>query len=527
MFQKILKLALRHKTAAGIITLVVVGGYYGYGRLSGTGNETRYVSVAVQQGTLVVSVSGSGQVSAFNQVDIKPKASGNIISIGAKDGQWARSGTLIAEIDATDARKSVRDAELNLESAKLSLQVLKESGANISKLASDGFNEIADTFLELPSVISSLKSELYDTTISSYENLLEPNDGPLIRPLIRLAQQKYAEARIAYDKNFSDYHNVSRYDSNETITSLIVETADTTTKIADAIKSFINVIDYVNDYNFTRNRTLTAALANLLVKYRNDMTTYTSQINSHISSLNSIESSIDNAPRNISSQELSVKQRENALLDAKEKLSNYFVHAPFDGIIVGLNVQKGDAVSASTVITAFITKQKVAEVFLNEVDITKIKIGDKTTLTFDAIPDLNITGRVTEIGSIGTITQGVVTYAAKIVFDTQDERVKPGMSVSVAIITDVRQDVLLVPNSAVKQQGDHLYVEIFTGETQSPRQQIIKAGLFNDTMTEIINGLDEGNRVVTQTINPTTQNPTQRTTNSSLRIPGVTGGSFR
>lgn len=192
-------------------------------------------------------------------------------------------------------------------------------------------------------------------------------------------------------------------------------------------------------------------------------------------------------------------------------------------------MKKGDPVSASTILATLVTKQKIAEISLNEVDITKIKVGQKTTLTFDAIPDLTITGQVAEIDTVGTVTQGVVTYAVKISFDTQDDRVKPGMSISASIITDIKQDALLAPNSAVKQQGDAAYVEIFAGETQAPRQQTVQTGLSNDTMTEITSGLNEGDRVVTQTITQTTsQSQTQQ--NTGLRIPGITGGgggSFR
>ena len=97
-----------------------------------------------------------------------------------------------------------------------------------------------------------------------------------------------------------------------------------------------------------------------------------------------------------------------------------------------------------------ITKQKIAEISLNEVDAAKVKVGQKVTLTFDAIDGLSITGEVSEIDALGTVSQGVVTYGVKIAFDTQDERVKSGMSVSAAIITDVKQNVLLVPNAAVK-----------------------------------------------------------------------------
>jgi hypothetical protein len=126
--------------------------------------------------------------------------------------------------------------------------------------------------------------------------------------------------------------------------------------------------------------------------------------------------------------------------------------------------------------------------------------------------------QVVEIDTVGTVSQGVVTYAVKLSFDTQDERVKSGMSVSASIVTDIKQDVLSVPASAVKSAGDVSYVEILSipasEATQSPMgvmsdalptQQVVEVGLSNDTVTEIVSGLKEGDTIVTRTIVAGTQ----------------------
>lgn len=169
----------------------------------------------------------------------------------------------------------------------------------------------------------------------------------------------------------------------------------------------------------------------------------------------------------------------------------------------------------------------MAEISLNEVDVAKVKVGQKVTLTFDAISDLTIAGDVSEIDTIGTVTQGVVYYNVEIVFNTQDSRVKPGMSVSSAIITDMKQDVLLVPNSAVKSDNSgQQYVQML--QNNVPVNQTVETGFSNDTMTEITSGLKEGDKVVTQTITAstattaTTQTTSQnRSTGGGIRIPGL------
>ncbi len=136
--------------------------------------------------------------------------------------------------------------------------------------------------------------------------------------------------------------------------------------------------------------------------------------------------------------------------------------------------------------------------------------------------------------TIGASSQGVVNYTVKINFDTQDARIRPGMSVSAAVVTDVKPDVLTVPNSAVKTQGNQRYVEVVSGvapdvaNTDStvvnPQRQDVEVGSANDALTEITSGLTEGVRVITQTISGTTASNAQTSSSGGLRIPGLTGG---
>jgi len=249
-------------------------------------------------------------------------------------------------------------------------------------------------------------------------------------------------------------------------------------------------------------------------------------------------------PLDIQSSELTVKQRESALFDAKEKLADYYVRAPLDGVIAKVDAKKGDSASPASILATLITRQKLAEISLNEVDVAKVKVGQKVTLTFDAVPDLTITGQVAEVDAVGTVSQGVVTYTVKIGFDTQDDRIKPGMSVSAAIVTEAKPNVLLVPNSAVKSQGGVSYVEIVEGDDRNtalaanatgailkniPRRQQVEIGMASDEFTEVTSGLKEGDIIVTRTIQPTAAQTTQTQQQSGgLRIPGLnTGGGIK
>lgn len=596
MISKLLAQLIKRKFTAGILLLVVAGGgYWGYSKIFSENGAVHYVIARVQKGTLIISISGSGQVSSTNQVDIKPKASGDVIYIGVKNGQEVKTGALIAQIDNRDAKKAARDAEANLEAAKLSLEKLKKPADALSilqaenfliqakeskqkaeddlkKIYEDGFNTVANAFLDLSTIITGLQDILFLSTLGGggqwnidyYADAVKSYDEK-VSQYKQDALSAYQAVRVMYDKNFVDYKSASRFSDNSVIESLIDETYDTTKNVAETVKNASNLIQFYKDKLAERNLKINP----IADTHFSNLNTYTGKTNTHLLNLLSIKRAIQTnkeaitgAERTIAekteslakiksgtdaldiqSAELTVRQKENSLLDAKEKLADYFIRASFDGIITKINIKKTDSVSSNIVAATLITKQKLAEISLNEVDVAKIKVGQKSTITFDAVEELSITGKVAEIDSVGVVSQGVVTYTVKIAFDTQDERVKPGMSVSAAIITEVKQNALLIPNSAVKSQNNTQYAEIIEEEDLNsvsavngngiilkniPHQQTIKTELSNDEFTEVVSGIKEGDYIVTRIIQPDSETTQTQQQSGGLRIPGLPGsGSGR
>lgn len=593
MIKKIIQLGLQHKIIAGLLALTVIGGgYYGSKTIFSNDGAVRYAFVQAQKGTLITSTSGSGQVSTSNQVDVKSKASGEITAVYVKAGQEVGAGAILAAIDARDAERAVRDAETALETARLELDKALEpideltllqaensltqaqnskskAEDNIKKAYEDGFNAVSNAFLDLPGLMAGIDNiffdegdfERYQWNIDWYQNQVSLDNRDKAARYRDDVYTAYNKARTAYTKNFDDYKAASRTSNAQTIESLITETYETTKLIAETIKAGNNYIDFVQDDMEYYDRNIPA----LVSTHQSNIDSYTGTTNSNLSSLLSIQSTIKDsreaivdADTTIKERELSlaktkegpddldirakkitIQQREDALTTAKQALADHYVRAPFAGVVAKVSAKRGDSASAGTAVATLITKQKIAEVSLNEVDVAQIKAGQKVTLTFDAVTDLTITGQVAEVDSIGTVSQGVVTYTVKIGFDTQDDRVKTAMSVSAAIITEAKPNVLMVLNSAVKSQNSMSYVEIpedndfntalaanVSGAIlkSSPRKQAIETGLANDEFTEITSGLNEGDTVVTRTIQP---NSTQTQFSSGLGLPGVPTGGTR
>lgn len=590
MIKKILFFIQRHKFIAALsLAVFIFIVYVSYQRISNNASPTRYILARVERATIVSYVSGSGQVTVSNQLDLKPKVSAEIIYLPIKEGTWVKTGTLIAQLDYTDAEKAVRDAQSNLDAANLAMRKLKEPADTLSLLQAEnalaaaeeaeinaendllksydnGFNTVANAFLDLSPTITGLNTILYGTELSvgGQSNVAYYADSVKSYDIKALAYKDdasnaYTLARTKYDKNFQDYKSLSRFSDYDAIGALINETYDTARSVGEAIKNSNTLIQFYED-RLTEHNLRPNSLADTHIV---SLTTYTGKINTAILNLLAVKNTIDNYKQaiisaqraiaekteslkklkkgtddlDIESQQLTIQQRTNTLLDAKDKLAHYFLYAPFDGVVAKINVKKGDIASGATALATFITQQKIAEISMNEIDVAKVKIGDRATLTFDALQSLNITGAVAEIDTIGTTAQGVVSYVVKIAFDTQDNRVKPGMTVSASIITDVKTDALAVPNAAIKSQNNESYVEmpdlseisisaidtnIGVILTKPTYRQIVEIGISNDDRTEIITGLNEGDIIIARTINvPITISSQQ---SSSLRVPGLPGG---
>lgn len=230
--------------------------------------------------------------------------------------------------------------------------------------------------------------------------------------------------------------------------------------------------------------------------------------------------------------EASLADYQTKVADAAERK----VAAPISGTVQEVNIKNGDDLSKistsnnekqSPIIIGDMVTLK-ASVAVNEVDIANVSIGQKAMMTFDAMDGLTVSGKVEKIDALGTETQGVVTYDVTIAFDTLDAKIKPQMSVTASIISDVKQDVVIVPSSAVKSESGSSYVEVMAGD--SPVKRTVTTGASNNTETEITSGVNAGDKVVTQTIDPTTATTKSSSSggnNANIRIPGITGGPGR
>jgi membrane fusion protein, macrolide-specific efflux system len=228
------------------------------------------------------------------------------------------------------------------------------------------------------------------------------------------------------------------------------------------------------------------------------------------------------------------KNQQESIKQARTNLSSSYlllkessptITAPISGEVSGLSYQAGSVISNSSESTVFanvITASKpTVKVLLTESDISKVKIGNISTITFDALPEISATGKIVSIDKAGTTTSGVNNYPVYIQLDTENKFILPNMAATANIITDLITDTLIVPSSAIKTQNNISTVTLADG-----RSVEVTTGKSNETQTEIKSGLKEGDSIVVSTITKTSVSTTGQSTSPFGRQSGFGGGSI-
>jgi len=228
------------------------------------------------------------------------------------------------------------------------------------------------------------------------------------------------------------------------------------------------------------------------------------------------------------------------LSQAQEKLKEAVIVAPFAGFVTIVNVVGGDEVQRGVVAVRLVDPTKFEAAFMvNEMDIFKIKLGQTATVQVNAMPALNLPAKVTFISPTATIQSGVVNYQVKVELQSlqpaeqgqvpatipKDIQLRDGLTVTVSIPVEEKDNVLLVPNAAITSQGGRSYVQVVTS-SGTIEQRVIQTGITNYQYTEVTKGLSEGEKVVVPQGTATTPTTQQSRPGGIIPIPGL-GGSSR
>jgi len=436
-----------------LITLVILNSCTGMipGRMGQETEEEGIEIFRLELGDILQTTEATGFVESEVQNQYSFQVSGEIISALEK-GDSFKQGDILVEIDNSDALDQLEQIAMDIENAKSNL---KTAQINYQKALDE--NHIAIQLAEL----NTEKAE--ESAESALVSLETAN---------RSAKLSIESAELAIEN--------AKTEQEEESAEIQVESAE-------------------NSARSSQNQAESSYEQSLI----NQSTTYWN----NLSSLQSAQAQIATTAESIKQAQLKIDAARIELEAAEERLTNYMILAPYDGIVLSTDFRLGEYASGSNAIS-LINNEFIVKVTISENDITKISEGNEATIILDAYSDLELNGMVDEIIPISTDYGGIISFEVLIKFETaEDITLYYGLSANVSIVTQKAEGVLYVPIQSVYKEGGISYVDLLISDQVDPENisQAIKkteitTGINDYTYIEVTSGLKEGDVIVTSRI---------------------------
>lgn len=227
---------------------------------------------------------------------------------------------------------------------------------------------------------------------------------------------------------------------------------------------------------------------------------------------------VDTAVADVKAKKVALQQAEVAYNAASDQLRYTRITSPMDGTITERGIQPGEVVTPGvqatfegrSLLTVSDLSTLIVKADLNQIDVAKVKMGQKVTVTFDALPDHTYEATITKIapasvapksssGSTSSATSAVEVFPVEATLTKADTLIKPGMTADVRIHIEKKEHVLALPIEAVvKENGKHFVTKVVPADNgkQKTEKVEVKVGARNDRQIEIASGIAEGDKVL-------------------------------
>ncbi len=454
-----------------VVVLIAAGGlgYYYWKQHSATTEQSTSDTLnttKVRQGSINISVSGSGTLAAGQESSLGFSASGTVAKLNVEVGDKVKKGDVLAELSNTaELQANINSALQDQASAQQDLDTLKQNAAS----------NLANAQL---AVVNAQKA-----VTDAQSGVVQKNWVRCDQATIDAYYYKYTHAK-AYLDSLGDGNGDNAY---------YVSTILPQKNIVAQAKANYDYCTGYTDYEISSSEaTLAVAQANL-AKAQVTLDTLTKN-----NGIDPIE--LATAENKVSSAQLNVET-------AKETLAGATITAPFDGTILSVAGAAGDSVGTGAFVTIADLANPLVKFSVDEADMDKIAVGQTAKVVFDALPEQTFQGKVTRIDPALT-TSGqykVATGVIKLEL-SQDSasasinaKLLEGLTGTVTLVQASAENVLLVPIAALRDLGDGTYSVFVVGTDGQLKMRVVEVGLKDSTSAEIKSGLKAGDTVTTGT----------------------------
>lgn len=430
---------------AGALVVIIIGGVFLASRSTSAKEQTTVQYAEVTKGSLTESIDVVGTLEAQPMVELGWESSGIVSPFDLATGSKVTKGQVLLSLEESSLSSSILQAQSDLLDAEAALDNLKVANSDLFTAA----QTLADAEYTL---------RTYKTNRDHWNY-----KGSSWDAIDAARQSYYAAKQVVWEKDaaYKALFNLDGKDPKRVAAYKAYQDAvEASEKALRGVNNLLGVYyTYAVETDFINYESALAAVEEARIDYNR----YLDQTDE------------------IAAAEANVQALQNTINQAH-------IVAPFDGTITSISAVTGEKVaSGDTALRIDNLGNLVVEVAVSEVDINKVSIGQKAVVTFDALPDKEYEGEVTNIASAGSDDSGVVEFSVKVKVLNADEAVKPGFTAVVSVITSQVQDALLVPNGAVvSRDGSSAVVKVDASGSTSIVP--VKTGASSDVYTQITSG---------------------------------------
>lgn len=570
----------------GVVAVFVLGGgttaFLLISNAKSADSTTTFTVRTAESGSIKVSITGSGTVSNGDEHALTAASAGEVDSVSVKSGDTVKKGQVIAHVNDTSAadtvmqkQSSLQSAENNLTSAEEQLDsltvkapiagrvksLIAEAGDDVSTLRQLGNLAVISTEREMQLALSSVSQSLtVGQAVKVYVGSTAYNGTVTsLSGTVKSTEESSGSTGSTGTSSGGSGRSGSYSGGTAGTAAAGGSTGGTASTSYSGVVVTVNSDDPAVGSTATVKTTGGTALGTgtlELVSYIpisassgtiKSVAVAENQLVSKNQALFTLDGS--SVQSQIAQCEQAVKLAQDDLANAQSALDEETIKSPIAGTIAELDVKAGDNVSSGGSIATIINPNIMETVIsIDELDISKVKVGQAATVSLDAVSGKTFDGEVTEIDQIGTASNGVTDYNVTVAIDNPTG-IKVGMTTNVSIVTQSADNVIVVPTSAVVlKEGTTGYIlpanSAYANSDGTPKQlknanvrelarkygQQVTIGITNSDEYEITDGLDIGDQyVVAVTISKSAIASLSNTTSTStgfFSMGGMGGGNF-
>jgi HlyD family secretion protein len=492
--------------------------------------------------TVTASVTGTGNLVPMTQSNVSFKVSGILTAVDVRVGDHVNAGQLLATIDPTTQQQALAAAQANLQVAQANLQ------SALTPLTSEQVGQLQHNYQQAQQSYNDTVSQVAFTNtqdatqVAADQNQLNADKQALTYNAIYQADlQALAAAQSTLTASITTFNAdgcaAQSYPYTGTCaTDFTTVSGDQLTVSTD--QTTVNTMPAVVQVNTDQSK-----LNQDLARQQQDKITGQHSINSAAAQVTSAHDQLttqtQSKPNQIAAAQAQLASANTAVQTAQQNLDATTLDAPIDGNVNSINGVAGETVGPGQGSTAeapgttaplptngastsfmVIGNDSAMQVIVPfaESDAAHVAFNQDAQVTFDAVPNLTISGKVVAVASSATVASGVVNYYATISLNQTNQGLKEGMTSNATVVVSTATNALTVPNLAITRLGGQAYVNIYSNGQQV--QTAIEVGVVGDTYTEVTGGLNLGAQVVIPTLRVPTGTGTRGNGSAPVRIGG-------